>query len=138
MNWIVAKMKWIMVVSGVLTFSMIYAAVAPQAALNSTFGASLEGPLAEIIVRNWGVMIALVGAMLIYGAYKPICRPLILTLASVGKLTFITLVLTYGRQYLGSQAGVVILIDLVMVSLYLSYLVSISRSRNSALESNPT
>ena len=138
MNWIVAKMKWIMVVSGVLTFSMIYAAVAPQAALNSTFGASLEGPLAEIIVRNWGVMIALVGAMLIYGAYKPISRPLILTLASVGKLTFITLVLTYGRQYLGSQAGVVILIDLVMVSLYLSYLVSISRSRNSALESNPT
>ena len=138
MNWIVAKMKWIMVVSGVLTFSMIYAAVAPQAALNSTFGASLEGPLAEIIVRNWGVMIALVGAMLIYGAYKPISRPLILTLASVGKLTFITLVLTYGRQYLGSQAGVVILIDLVMVSLYLNYLVSISRSRNSALESNPT
>ena len=138
MNWIVAKMKWIMVVSGVLTFSMIYAAVAPQAALNSTFGASLEGPLAEIIVRNWGVMIALVGAMLIYGAYKPISRPLILTLASVGKLTFITLVLTYGRQYLGSQAGVVILIDLVMVSLYLSYLVSISKSRNSALESNPT
>ena len=138
MNWIVAKMKWIMVVSGVLTFSMIYAAVALQAALNSTFGASLEGPLAEIIVRNWGVMIALVGAMLIYGAYKPISRPLILTLASVGKLTFITLVLTYGRQYLGSQAGVVILIDLVMVSLYLSYLVSISRSRNSALESNPT
>ena len=98
----------------------------------------LEGPLAEIIVRNWGVMIALVGAMLIYGAYKPISRPLILTLASVGKLTFITLVLTYGRQYLGSQAGVVILIDLVMVSLYLSYLVSISRSRNSALESYPT
>jgi len=136
MNWIVAQMKWIMVVSGALTFSMIYAAIAPQAALQSTFGASLEGPLAEIIVRNWGVLIALVGAMLLYGAYQPTSRPLILTLASAGKLTFITLVLLYGTQYLGRQAGMVILIDLVMVSLYLGYLVSINRSRKSALESN--
>jgi hypothetical protein len=54
MNWIVRNIKWIMIVSGVLTSSMIYAAIAPQEALTSTFGAALKGPLAEIIVRNWG------------------------------------------------------------------------------------
>ena len=58
MNWIVAKIKWIMLVSGVLTCTMIFAAIAPQAALRSTFGATLEGPLAEIVVRNWGALIA--------------------------------------------------------------------------------
>lgn len=52
MNWIVASMKWIMIVCGVLTCTMFYAAVAPQAALQSTFGESLEGPVAEIVVRN--------------------------------------------------------------------------------------
>jgi hypothetical protein len=30
---------------------MIYAAIAPQAALRSSFGAAPDGPLAEIVVR---------------------------------------------------------------------------------------
>jgi len=65
MSWIVAKMKWIMLVSGALTFTMLHAAIAPQAALRSTFGEALEGPLAEIVVRSWGVLITLIGAMLV-------------------------------------------------------------------------
>ena len=67
MNWIVSKMKWVMLVCGVLTCTMLYAAIAPHAALQSTFGDTLQGPLAEIIVRNWGMLITLVGAMLIQG-----------------------------------------------------------------------
>ena len=35
MNWIVSNMKWIMLVSGALTCTMLYAAIAPQAALRS-------------------------------------------------------------------------------------------------------
>jgi hypothetical protein len=128
MNWIVAKFKWIMLVSGALTFTMLYAAIAPQAALRSTFGATLEGPLAEIVVRNWGALIALVGAMLIYGAYRPSSRPLILTVAGLSKLVFIGLVLTYGRQFLGRQAGVAIVIDLAMVALFVGYLIQVRRT----------
>jgi hypothetical protein len=45
MKWVVARMKWVMLLSGVLTSTMVYAAVAPQTALRSTFGASLEGHL---------------------------------------------------------------------------------------------
>jgi len=131
MSWIVAKMKWIMLVSGVLTCTMIFAAIAPQAALRSTFGAALEGPLAEIIVRNWGALIALIGAMLIYGAYNPPTRPLVLTIAGLSKLTFIGLVLTYGNQYLGHQVGVSIAVDLVMVVLFMCYLMA-ARGDNTA------
>lgn len=53
MRWIVTNTKWIMVVSGALTCTMLYAAIAPEAALRSTFGETLHGPLADIIVRNW-------------------------------------------------------------------------------------
>ncbi len=60
-----ASIKWIMLVSGVLTCTMVYAAIAPQAMLRSRFGESLEGPLADLIVRNWGALIFLIGAMLI-------------------------------------------------------------------------
>ena len=43
----------LMIVSGVLTFTMVYATIAPDGALLGTFGASLEGPVADIVVRNW-------------------------------------------------------------------------------------
>lgn len=132
MNWIVANMKWIMIVSGALTCTMFYAAIAPQAALRSTFGESLEGPLAEIVVRNWGALIALVGGMLIYGAYDPPGRPLILTVAGLSKLIFIGLVLTYGAQYLGHQVGLAIGVDLVAVVLFIAYLIGARRGQTAA------
>jgi hypothetical protein len=62
MRWVVANIHRIMILSGLLTMTMIYAALAPEAALRSTFGESVSGPVADIVVRNWGAMIALVGA----------------------------------------------------------------------------
>ena len=128
MSWIVGRIKWIMLVSGALTCTMLYAAIAPQAALRSSFGETLEGPVAEIVVRNWGALIALVGAMLIYGAYDPPGRRLILTVAGLSKATFIALVLMNGRQYLGHQVGVSVAVDLVMVLLFIGYLIGERRS----------
>ena len=120
MAWSTA-IKWIMLVSGVLTLTMVYAVIAPHAAMHSTFGATLDGALAEIVVRNWGLLIGLVGAMLIYGAYHPDVRPLVLIVAAVSKLAFIGLVLLYGSQYLPT-AGLAIGIDVVMVGLFIAYL----------------
>ena len=122
MNIIVAKIKWIMLVSGVLTCTMIYAAIAPQAALRGTFGEALQGPLAEIVVRNWGGLITLIGAMLIYGAYHAAVRPLVLVVAGVSKLVFIALVLAQGSRYLGQQAAIAIALDAVWVALFALYL----------------
>ena len=70
MSWVVANIHRIMIVSGLLTMTTIYAALAPEAALRSTFGESMSGPVADIVVRNWGALIALVGATLIYAARK--------------------------------------------------------------------
>jgi len=58
------NIKWIMIISGALTCTMAYAAISPQAALRSTFGEELSGPVADIVVRNWGVLITLMGCML--------------------------------------------------------------------------
>ncbi|MEK7830053.1 MAG: hypothetical protein AAB401_03160 [Acidobacteriota bacterium] len=133
MNLVVARIKWIMLVSGALTCTMIYAAIAPQSALMSMFGETLTGPLAEIVVRNWGALIALMGAMLIYGAYNPPNRALILTVAGIGKLIFIGLVLSQGSRYLGHQAGIAVMADLVMVILFAVYLIGVSRNRADAV-----
>ena len=129
MNWIIAKMKWILLISGLLTCTMFYAAIAPQAALLSTFGESLEGPLMEIVVRNWGALITLMGVLLIYGAFNPPSRPLLLAIVGLSKLLFIGLVLTYGRHYLGHQVGLAIVIDGVAVLLFIGYLIGVRRTQ---------
>ena len=128
MKLIIANMKWIMIVAGLLTCTMLQAAIAPQEALRSLFGDSVEGPLAEIIVRNWGALIGLVGAMLIYGAFRPALRPLVLTIAGSSKVIFIGLVLTYGAPFLGHQVGTAIAVDLVMVAIFIAYLLGTRRS----------
>lgn len=127
MNWIVTRIKVIMLIAGVLTSTMLYAAVAPQAALESTFGEGVDGPVAEIVVRNWGALIGLVGAMLIYGAYHPPSRQLVLTVAGLSKVVFIGLVLSHGARYLGHQAGIAVVVDSLFVLLFGAYLVAASR-----------
>jgi hypothetical protein len=123
MNFVAANIRWIMLVSGALTCTMVYAAIAPQAALRSTFGETLEGPLADIVVRNWGALIGLMGAMLIYGAFNPPVRSFALAVAGASKLAFIALVLSHGGRYLAQQAGIAIAIDLVWVVLFALYLI---------------
>ena len=72
------------------------------------FGESSSGggALAEIIVRSWGALITLVGAMLIYGAFNPQQRPLILTIAGLSKLIFVGLLVLFGSQYLPSNHSI--------------------------------
>lgn len=132
MRWLDGAIKWIMLLSGALTFTMVYATLSPEAALLSAFGESLQGPVANIVVRNWGALIALVGAMLIYGAFRPAVRPLVLSVAGLSKVVFITLVLTSGRQFLGHQVGVSVVVDSVMVLLFAAYLAWGFRERSAA------
>ena len=111
-----------MLVSGALTCTMVQAAIAPQGALRSTFGETLEGPVADIVVRNWGALIGLMGAMLIYAARRPALRPMALTVAGASKAIFIALVLSHGRSFLSHQAGVAVVIDLLWVVVFAAYL----------------
>ncbi len=126
MLWITRHIKGIMLLSGALTCTMLVAALAPQAALTSQFGSSLQGPVAEVVVRSWGVLIALVGGMLLYGAYHPAQRTLVLVVAGSSKLAFISLVLVQGGELLHHQAGVAIAVDGLFVLLYAGYLVSLA------------
>ncbi len=132
MNFILANIRWIMVVSGALTCTMAYAVIAPEAALLSTFGETLEGPLAGIVVRNWGALVTLIGGMLVYGAFRPPMRSPALIVAGASKLIFVSLLLSHGGLYLGHQAGIAIAIDLVWVVLFALYLLGTRAARSNS------
>jgi hypothetical protein len=138
MSWIVRNIHRLMIVSGVLTLTMLSAAIAPQAALRSTFGESVGGPVADVVVRSWGTLIALMGAMLIYGARKPAVRPLVLTVAGASKAIFIALVLSHGGRFLGYQAGIAVVVDLVWVVVFATYLLALRRMSTADLKIGTT
>ena len=109
---IVSNIRWVMILSGVLTFTMIHAAFAPQAALSSMFGETLQGPLAEIIVRNWGVLIAIVGGLLIYErSIHRRAHSCSLSLRSARRSSSAWCCLTV--VVLGHQAGIAVTVDSV-------------------------
>lgn len=121
MPWIVDHIKGLMLLAGALTCTMLFAAVSPHIALQTTFGDTVQGPLAELVVRSWGTLVALVGAMLVYGAYHPAQRALVLLVAGTSKLVFVSLVLAQGSRYLGS-AGPAVVVDALWVVVFAAYL----------------
>lgn len=121
------NMKLVMILSGALTFTMVFAAIAPQEALNSMFGVNLKGPLAEVVVRNWGALIALIGGMLIYGAFNIAVRQLVLIVAVLSKAIFIALVITNG---FGEKLTITISFDAVLIIIFSTYLYSTKNEIN--------
>ncbi|MDZ4705594.1 MAG: hypothetical protein SH848_16835 [Saprospiraceae bacterium] len=122
MKFFVTNFKWIMLLSGLLTCTMFLGLISPQAQMMSNFGTSIEGPLAEIIVRNWSALIGLTGIMLIYGAFVPAVRRYSLVIAGTGKVIFIFLLLSWGKPYLEFGAGTAVVADSLMIVLFAIYL----------------
>ena len=138
MSWIIANIHRFMIVSGILTLSMVYAAIAPVPALRSTFGESIDGPVADVVVRNWGALIGLMGALLIWGALNPAVRSPALTIAGTSKAIFIALVLSHGGRFLGYQAGIAVIVDLAWVVLFAAYLIGVRRMATAQVKIHTT
>ena len=129
MNFIVKNMKWVMLVSGVLTFTMFYGLFAPQAALESMFGVSFTGPLEDIIVRSWSALIGLIGAILIYGFFSEANRTFAVSVAAFSKTVFVSLILLYGQEYM-DKASSAIVMDSLIVLLSVIYLFAVRMQRS--------
>jgi hypothetical protein len=141
MNWIVAKMKWVMLGAGVLTCAMLVAAVLPHETMDFLFDRTLESALAEVIVPSWAVLVGMVGGMLIYGAFVPEVRTLVLSVAGTSKLAFMGLMLWRGRQHLDQMVSGVLGLDALMVALFAVYLIGARRSgvrREPAFSASPS
>ena len=123
MRFFISNFKWIMLVSGLMTCTMLQALISPQASLLSNFGQTTQGNLSEIIVRNWGALIGLVGIMLIYGAFTESVRRFVLVIAGISKVIFILLVLSSNESYMRFGAGTAVIADSAMVILYIIYLI---------------
>jgi hypothetical protein len=134
MNFIIKYFKWVMLVSGALTFTMFYGLIAPQAALESMFGVSFDGALETIVVRSWSALVGLMGAALIYGAYSEKNRVFSISIVAFSKVIFVSLMLLYGQEFVG-KAGMAIIMDCIFIILSGFYLIAmVIMQKNSLIE----
>ena len=120
-----------MLVSGVLTFTMFYGLFAPQAALESMFGVSFSGTLETLVVRSWCALVGLMGAILIYGALDDKSRVFSISVATVSKVIFVSLVMFYGQEFL-DEVGPAIAMDCITIALAVFFLVALRIKRSTA------
>jgi len=123
MNFIIKNIKWVMMISGVLTATTFYGLFAPQAAIESMFGTSFSGPLETLIIRSWSSLVGIIGLILIYGAFSEGHRVFCISIAALSKVVFVSLVLIYGQSFLATAAPAIIM-DCVVIVLTLFFLVS--------------
>lgn len=130
MNVLVASMKGILIVAGLLTMSMIQFAVAPVPSLQGLFGPTtvhFGGPIVDVVARGWGALIALVGGMLVYAAFHVPSRPLVLMVAGLSKTFFVVTMLIYAKEHLAGQALFAAVFDSILVVLFATYLLATRR-----------
>ena len=131
MNFIIKKVKWVILVSGVLTLTMFYGLFAPQAALESMFGAWFNGTLENIVIRSWSVLVGLIGVILIYGFFSQKNRVFSISVAAFNKLVFVSLVLLYGQEFPG-KAAPSIAMDCIVIFFLGAYLFAVRTQRSTA------
>ena len=117
MNRLASSIKWIMLFAGIVTCTTFAATIAPQAALSAMFGTHLTEPLADLIVRSWGLLVFLMGALLIYGALNEPSRRLCMITVGASKTGFLALILLFGKQYLETLWTTVLFDSMVVIVL---------------------
>jgi hypothetical protein len=131
MNFIIKNIKWVMMISGALTATMLFGLFAPQVAVESMFGATFSGPLETLIIRSWSSLIGLIGIVLLYGAFNERYRVFCISIAAFSKVVFVTLVLIYGQAFLATAAPAIVM-DCLVILLALAFLVSVRVQRPTA------
>ena len=122
MTWIVDNIQTILVVSGLATTSMLLFAIAPAAAQRLMFGEAVQDPIADVVVRHWGLLIALTGGMLVWAAFHPETRTLAIGVALISKVFYMGQLIARRGRFLKGMAGMTVILDLIMAALLATWM----------------
>lgn len=122
MNWVVENIQSILLVSGLLTATMLQFMLMPGRAARSVFGQTIDGPMADVAVRGWGLLIALTGGMLVWAAFHPETRTMAIGVALISKVFYMGQLIAKRGRFLQGMAGMTVLLDLVMAALLATWM----------------
>ena len=119
-----AHIELILLITGLATAGALALFLAPVTMMNMLFGQAPADALSLLIVRHWGLLVGLVGALLVYAAYHPEIRVPTLIVAIVEKAAFALgmLISPFRRR---PSVLVMALADAGMAAVYLIYLIDL-------------
>lgn len=89
---ITENIRLILVVTGAMTIGAIGFFLFPRLLLQRAFGVEEIGPALTVVTRHWGLLLALMGALLVYAAFAPGLRGPVVVAATIEKIIFAGLV----------------------------------------------
>jgi hypothetical protein len=117
-----AQIELILLITGVATTGALVLLLAPTTMMRLLFWQAPSDGLSLLIVRHWGLVVGLIGALLIYAAYHAEIRVPTLIVAIVEKVAFAVgvFLLPFGRR---PAVLVMALADSGMAVVYLMFLI---------------
>jgi hypothetical protein len=111
----------ILLVTGVATAGVLVLCLAPVTTMKLVFGQAPADALGLLVIRHWGLVVSLVGALLIFAAYHADNRVPTLIVAIVEKTAFVCglLVSPFRRR---PAVLAIAMADAGMTAVYLIYL----------------
>src|SRR5262245_50371229 len=116
-----AHIELILLITGLATAGVLVLSLAPVPAMKVLFGQAPSDALGLFIVRHWGLLVCLVGALLIYAAYHAEVRAPTLIVAIVEKVALVLGLLISPFRHRPTVLAMV-LADASMAAVYLMYL----------------
>lgn len=110
-DWIVSGL---LLVVGLLNLTPAIVFFSPER-VSSLYGIELSGTDLSVLMRHRAILLGLLGAALIYAAFRRDILVPVIVAAFVGKLAF--LFLTYSSQGVNAEIGRVAVFDIVAVAL---------------------
>jgi hypothetical protein len=112
------QIELILLLTGLATSGALVMFLAPATTMKMLFGKASSDSISILITRHWGLLIFLVGALLIYAAYRTEIRVPALIVAIVEKAAFaLAVIISPLRRY--RPVFIVALADASMATLYL-------------------
>jgi hypothetical protein len=123
-SWLAAQIEWILLVTGVVTAGALLLFLAPGTMMRLLFGQAPADALSVLIIRHWGLLVFLVGALLAYAAYHAEVRGPVLLVAIAEKAVF---ALGMFLSPFRSRPAVLVmaLADAGVAAVYLMYLIGL-------------
>ena len=116
------NIQWVLLICGLLTFSMIQGVFAPRFTMRAYFGEAPDSRAADALMRSWSALVAFSGIFLIYAGYTPAVREAAVAVVGAGKLFFVVLLLSQPKRFFRGQAVTAIILDSLMVIIFAVYL----------------
>jgi choline-glycine betaine transporter len=120
-----SSIEWILIASGIITLGGgIAALLSPVLFLRLGFGVKEATDSALFFVRHWGVLIAVIGALIIYSAGARAIRTPILIAAAAEKFAIVLFVF-FGPVKRTDAMTAIATVDGVFAILYAAYLAGV-------------